>query len=694
MKKLQVPSKLLLIVSVLLGLVTFFFDILKYESSLVFAQWEYINESLTVIILILYYTYIKNKSFVIQTKLTVNLKNFIKLITALYLWVLVSQYLTSPRFSSTTFPPLPDSTAGLVYSNIISIGTVGLLVPMLLIVKNLIYYKQKSRTSLFVIIALVVTGISIILTVIFTVPLNIEFSGTATYVSIAMIITLVVYFILGLHNTWITYLSRKEKYTYFIVSVIMVWVIILLESDFQFIDALAAHSIALAGFANLSWYFLVMYSIFASVTFLFHLPTARVFDRKMKEVNSLHQLGRVISAEFEQKKLVNIITKMTREVIEANHTWIELYDTTKDTLVVAAADNLDTQSLETFENPIIQKIGLKIIETNLPITINNISKSPEFSAIKRWKKDVGSLAAAPLNDVSGHVLGIIFATKSFEFGFDPDDINMLEAYANQAAIALENAKLVKNSLEQERLEQELQIAREVQLRLLPQKIPPSGNLTIDTLTITAYEVGGDYYDFFESDKSNFGLIIGDVSGKGTSAAFYMAETKGIIQSISRIYYAPYDILVKTNNILYESLERKSFITLLVAQINYNKNLLTFARAGHCPVIHYSAITDKINFLQPSGIAIGLDRGEIFNSTLKEEKLYFEINDILAFYTDGLSEAMNKNGEEFGEERLAEVLRQNSKLPVEELKDKVIDEILAFVGKQNLHDDLTLIIIKC
>jgi serine phosphatase RsbU (regulator of sigma subunit) len=174
----------------------------------------------------------------------------------------------------------------------------------------------------------------------------------------------------------------------------------------------------------------------------------------------------------------------------------------------------------------------------------------------------------------------------------------------------------------------------------------------------------------------------------------MAETKGIIQSISRIYYAPYDILVKTNAILYDSLERKSFITLLVAQINYNKNLLTFARAGHCPVIHYSAMSNKVSFLQPSGIAVGLDRKEIFNKTLKEEKLFFEENDILAFYTDGLSEAMNKDGEEFGEERLAEILVKNSTLPVEELKDKVIDEILAFVGKQNLHDDLTLILIKC
>ncbi len=692
MKKIQVPSKLLLVISVLLGLATFVFDYLKFESSLSFTQWQYIHEVLTVVIILFFNAFIVNIPFLTQTKLSIILKNFIKLLTGLYLWVLVFKFMLTPSYSS-AFPPLPDTLSSLFFSNLTAISSILFLVPMILLVKNLIYFKQRSRTKIYTTLALLSTLLTMALSVIFQLPLDFQFAGDGLYVSISLIVTIFLYMLLGTNNSWITYLSRKEKYTYFLVSLVLVWVISLLY-DFAFLDSVAAHSISLDAFSNLSWYFLTIYALFSSITFLLHLPTARVFDRKMKEVSSLHQLGRVISAEFDSDKLVNIINKMTTEVIESNHTWIELYDEQRDDLYVASADNLDVKDLDTFNDHSIHEIGLKLIETKEPITLNNISKNGQFASIKNWRKDIGSLAAAPLIDATGKVLGIIFATKSHEFGFDPDDLKMLEAYANQAAIALENANLVKNSMERERLEQELQIAREVQMRLLPQTVPQSGNIKIDTLTITAYEVGGDYYDFFPSKDDNFGMIIGDVSGKGTSAAFYMAETKGIIQSISRNYYSPYDILVNTNNILFDSLEKKSFITLLVAQIDYKKQILRFARGGHCPVLHYKAKEKEAEFLQPPGIAVGLTKGDLFDSTLKEEKVKLATDDILAFYTDGLSEAMDKNNVEFGDERLGEIIKNNAHLKVDELKEKVIDDILNFLDGQNLHDDLTLVLIKC
>ena len=173
----------------------------------------------------------------------------------------------------------------------------------------------------------------------------------------------------------------------------------------------------------------------------------------------------------------------------------------------------------------------------------------------------------------------------------------------------------------------------------------------------------------------------------------MAETKGIIQSLAHNYTSPYDILVNTNKILFDSLEKKSFITLLAARIDSKKHNVAFARAGHCPVIHYKAKSNKVHFLQPAGIAIGLNKTKLFADTLKEQNVKFLKNDILAFYTDGLSEAMNSAGEEYGEERLGEILKENSHLTVEELKEKIIDDILSFLNGQNLHDDLTLILIK-
>ncbi len=693
MKNIRFPSKLLLIAFIAFGLITFFFDVLRYSSSLTFSQWEYLDELINLVNIVIFYFYIKQFSFLNTTDIHKNLRNFIKILAGLYVWVFLWQQLLSPSFSATDFPKLPETISSLFFSNLISMAGVVFLVPLLIIIKNLIFYKQKERSLLYLIIALISSGVAIVITIVMRVPLDINFSPGNYLVSGTLVLTLIFFVMLSTHNNWITYLSRKEKFSYFAFSFIMVWVVAFLF-DFAFRDAVASHSVGLAAFTNLSWYFLFFYTIFTCIAFLFHLPTARVFDRKMMEVRSLHQLSRVISAEFDQEKLIKIITRMTTDVIESNYTWIQLYDSNRDRLYTAAANNMETAELEAIGEPVLHDISEQIVRTKTAFSVNNLSKSKEYQALRKWKKDIGSLAAAPLLSSTEQVLGIIFATKVHEYGFDPDDTNMLEAYANQAAAALENARLIKKSLEQERMERELQIAREVQLRLLPQKVPTPPGFDIDTLTITAYEVGGDYYDFYSNGKKGLGLIIGDVSGKGTSAAFYMAETKGIIQSITRSHTTPFDILVNTNRILFDSLDRASFITLIAAYLNYEKRELTFARAGHCPVLHYRSQSKSTHIYQPSGIAIGMDRKKVFESTLREQKVSLEKDDIVALFTDGLSEAMNHDDDEFGEERLCEVIKQNAGCSAEQLKEMVIDEILKFVDGRNLHDDLTLILIKC
>ncbi len=232
MKKIQVPSKLLLVISVLLGLATFVFDYLKFESSLSFTQWQYIHEVLTVVIILFFNAFVINTPFLTQTKLSIILKNFIKLLTGLYLWVLVFKFLLAPSYSS-AFPPLPDTLSSLFFSNLTSISSILFLVPMILLVKNLIYFKQRSRTKIYTTLALLSTLLTMALSVIFQLPLDFQFAGDGLYVSISLIVTIFLYMLLGTNNSWITYLSRKEKYTYFLVSLVLVWVISLLY-DFAF----------------------------------------------------------------------------------------------------------------------------------------------------------------------------------------------------------------------------------------------------------------------------------------------------------------------------------------------------------------------------------------------------------------------------------------------------------------------------
>jgi serine phosphatase RsbU (regulator of sigma subunit) len=299
----------------------------------------------------------------------------------------------------------------------------------------------------------------------------------------------------------------------------------------------------------------------------------------------------------------------------------------------------------------------------------------------------------PLISGNGKSLGILFATKRHSFGFDPDDQAMLEAYANPAVIALDNSALLKQSIERERLEEELRIAREVQQRLLPQITPKFKDFSVESLTITAYEVGGDYFDFIKLPDDHVGFIIGDVSGKGTSAAFYMAEAKGVIQSLSKSFHRPRDLLIRTNEILFESLERKIFISMLMASMDCKNHQLHFARAGHCPLLHYDVLKREVHLLQPGGIGVGLEKGTIFEESLVEETIQCSVGDIFVFYTDGLSEARNQNGDEFGDERLCTIIKNNAKKPVSELKTIILDSILDFLNGQNLLDDLTLLLVK-
>jgi len=705
MKTGKFSANLILIFIGLLSIITLMYDLLEYYSAIRIETWSYINEFFSVSALLLFFIYIKSRKLFNRDLVQDNLKNIVKLLAGLYLIVFVSQQLLDPSFSPAVFPNPPETLPSLIYANLIALSAIVLFMPLLLSIRNLMYFKHRRRTSLYITLVLIGTALNSLFTVITNAPPEISVSTDYAYGSLSgeknlffllnnvvYLINLFLLFILSTRNSWVTFLSRRDKYIYFFLSLAIITAIVFLY-DYVFGKGLAYHSLSLAVFANLAYYFLIFYTILTSLNLLLQLPTARVFDRKMREVSSLHSLSQAIAAEFDYNKIIQMITEMATEVTESKFTWFEIKDEHNGRLSIVASKNLTTAEISHFNRNNNNPVSHQILSGKKSVLVNHLSKSPEYQHLTNWKKSIGSFLGVPVMNSKDQVLGILFAAKSENFGYDPDDVNMLEAYANQAGIAIENSKQIQNSLERERMEKELQIAREVQLRLLPQNIPAVGSLQIETLTITAYEVGGDYYDFFNHTADEIGLIIGDVSGKGTSAAFYMAETKGIIQSLASIHTSPRQILIDTNKILYRSLDRKVFISLLTARLNTRAMELTYARAGHCPVIYYSAAGGRANILQPPGIAVGLNPGELFEQILTEETLSLSCGDILAFFTDGLSEARNPQGDEYGEDRLSAFLVENAALPITDLKDRLIDEILRFLNGQNLHDDLTLILIK-
>ena len=291
-------------------------------------------------------------------------------------------------------------------------------------------------------------------------------------------------------------------------------------------------------------------------------------------------------------------------------------------------------------------------------------------------------------------MGILYVLKEEAFGFDRDDADMLKSLANHTLIALENANLLEQSIEKERLKQELKVAREVQLSLLPDEIPDFGeNIQLDAVSIPANEVGGDYFDFIKIDDNNIGVIIADVSGKGISAAIYMAEVKGIIQSFRSVTSSPLELLKKVNRTLYENIERKTFVTLIFGIFNIEKCSFNYARAGHMPILCFEGESQNGTFLQPNGLGLGLDKGKVFNKTIEDQKIKLKKGDILILYTDGITETMDPSGKEFGEEKLLELVKEYQGLEASQIKTKIIEELEEFSKGEKKVDDITLIIVK-
>ena len=278
-----------------------------------------------------------------------------------------------------------------------------------------------------------------------------------------------------------------------------------------------------------------------------------------------------------------------------------------------------------------------------------------------------------------------------------DQLGELAGSFNSMTASIED--LLRQAAEKKRLEEELRIAHEIQMSLLPQGPLQMPGLSVTALCVPAREVGGDYYDFLPLDDHRLGVLIADVSGKGTSAALYMAELKGLVLSLSEIHASPRELLVAANRIIAKHLDARSFITMTYAVIDLRARTMTYARAGHTPLIYVPGAGAggrmHARILAPDGLVLGLkiDSGEMFERLLKEECIPLRAGDLYLFFTDGISEAMNGQDDCFGETRLGQLVESHAHLPYDELRERVLREISAFVGEAPQHDDMTMILLK-
>ena len=277
-----------------------------------------------------------------------------------------------------------------------------------------------------------------------------------------------------------------------------------------------------------------------------------------------------------------------------------------------------------------------------------------------------------------------------------DQLGELAQSFNSMTSSIED--LLRVEREKKRLEDELRIAHDIQMSLLPQGPLGFPGLSITSVCVPAREVGGDYFDILPIDEHRVGVLIADVSGKGTSAALYMAEMKGLMLSLSGNHSSPRELLVTANRIMAAHLNSRSFITMIYAIIDTRARTLTYARAGHTPLLYVpgpSAPSQGLKLLAPEGMVLGFNIGDgtMFERLLEEQTLPIHEGDIFLFYTDGISEAMNAADECYGEERVGRIVEEHAHLPSDELRERILREIAAFVGDAPQHDDMTMILLR-
>ena len=294
--------------------------------------------------------------------------------------------------------------------------------------------------------------------------------------------------------------------------------------------------------------------------------------------------------------------------------------------------------------------------------------------------------------IKSEVIGFfLFGLKHSGARFADKDLELLVATSNQIAVSIENARLYASEAEKMKIEQELENARKIQESLLPRIIPQFSQLEICGTMIPAMQVGGDYYDVIKVSPAKVFIIVGDVSGKGLSASFYMSKLQTMIKLFCTENTTPKQVLMDINKRIYESIEKNWFITVSIGLFDLETNTMKYCRAGHSPLVTVNGQT--IKEYQPKGIGVGLEKGEIFDSVIEEIEIKMNPDENYIFYSDGLSESMDGNSDLYGMEKLENILIKNSANPCSEILQNTLNDVKIFRGETPPNDDITLVIVK-
>jgi serine phosphatase RsbU (regulator of sigma subunit) len=419
---------------------------------------------------------------------------------------------------------------------------------------------------------------------------------------------------------------------------------------------------------------------------LFNLPTSSVFEQKLVEVINFQKLSQSRNTGQNEDQVYEILLESSVSVVLANVAWLDIMDEDEKYRKTIYFKTNKFEKDEILKS--IRSNKIKGVQSSVPS--RNKIQNRYLAEIKH--EIYKSIFVIPIH-IQNRQIAVLSLVKDVNDGFSKEMVEIIRTFINQASISIENYRLMEEAIKNERYKEELKIAKRVQDSLMPKVLHTNDDLEISGFSKAAAEVGGDYFDTYKMDADRLAIIVGDVSGKGTSAAFHMSQMKGIFQSLVQLNLSARDFIIKANNALSSCLDRTSFITTSYFIIDSRKKVVEFSRAGHCPTLYYSAEKKKVIFLEDNGLGLGILRDQQFSEFVDVNIMKYDSGDILMLYTDGITEAKNRDNEEFGYQRLKKFLENNSYCTAEYIKDEILKILYDFCDSSNLEDDITALIIK-
>ena len=499
-------------------------------------------------------------------------------------------------------------------------------------------------------------------------------------------ILLIISILLAVNLKWIPYLNFKEKWkTLLFLFLIMGCAGVLFyrvldsgnEGDLQINLTDNLFLMALFGFV-------FVYGLFSFLVTLFNLPTSSVFEQKLTEAINFQKLSQSIQPEESEEQVLDILLDSCISASFSDAAWIELNP--KESFQVKNPLRFLDESTKT------EILSLLPQETQSWVPAST-TEAPQAQATRITHANYKSALVVHLL-VNKSILARIVLIKEVKEGFNKEMIGIIGTFARQACISVENHRLLNQAIENERYQEELKIAQRVQKALLPLKLDHPASFDICAYSNTADEVGGDYYDTYQVDETHFVLIMGDVSGKGTSAAFHMAQMKGVFQSLIQLGIHPAEFMNKANAALSKCLERNHFITASIFEIDIVNQRFCHARAGHIPTLWYKATEKAAEFISIEGLGLGILRNPSYKNHVQEKTFEYSSGDILVLLTDGILEGRKETGEQFGYDRIKKIVEEHHQTSPIQLQQEIIDSLHQFVGGDGMiDDDYSLLVVK-